>query len=199
MQTIMIWTGQPVLAEGLAGILRRSAAGYTCVTCSGTSSPQSGIANHQPILTILDLSSAAVDRETLETIRGFADDSKIILWVRAITREIATIAIDAGVRGVLHDEASPETLIAAIERIMEGELWLKGLFKEKRPEVKTLMLTHRESETASFIFAGLKNKAIASRMNISEGTVKVHMKRLFEKTGARSRLELASFGAEHLS
>jgi two-component system nitrate/nitrite response regulator NarL len=65
----------------------------------------------------------------------------------------------------------------------------------RRPAVKTSAelnsLTNREHEILSFIAKGLSNKLIARELNISDGTVKVHVKHLLKKLGLRSRVEAA--------
>jgi DNA-binding CsgD family transcriptional regulator len=60
-------------------------------------------------------------------------------------------------------------------------------------------LTRREGQLISLLSQGLKNKEIATALNISEGTVKVYLSRLFQKVGVKDRFELALFGLKNLT
>jgi DNA-binding CsgD family transcriptional regulator len=59
-------------------------------------------------------------------------------------------------------------------------------------------LTKRESQLVALLSQGLKNKEIASTLQISEGTVKVYLSRLFQKVGVKDRFELALYGLKNL-
>jgi DNA-binding NarL/FixJ family response regulator len=65
------------------------------------------------------------------------------------------------------------------------------------PPKKTFGLTPRELQVAALIAEGCTNKDIAAECGIGEETVKHHLKRIFDKTGVSSRLELAVFAMNH--
>jgi len=67
----------------------------------------------------------------------------------------------------------------------------------KPPRSTTVELTPRESQLVSLLVQGLRNKEIGSCLGITEGTVRVYLSKLFIKTGARDRLELAVFGLKN--
>jgi DNA-binding NarL/FixJ family response regulator len=52
------------------------------------------------------------------------------------------------------------------------------------------ILTNRESQVAELVSRGLANKAIASHLNVTEGTIKLHAHAIFQKLGIRNRGEL---------
>jgi DNA-binding CsgD family transcriptional regulator len=60
-------------------------------------------------------------------------------------------------------------------------------------------LTRREGQLVTLLAQGLKNKEIATSLNISEGTVKVYLSRLFQKLGVKDRFELALYGLKNLA
>jgi DNA-binding NarL/FixJ family response regulator len=60
-------------------------------------------------------------------------------------------------------------------------------------------LSPRETDVFELLAEGLTNREIAKRLFISEVTVKVHVRRIFEKTGARSRSEAAVAAASYLA
>jgi DNA-binding NarL/FixJ family response regulator len=62
--------------------------------------------------------------------------------------------------------------------------------REAAAREASLTLTPREIEIVRMVAQGLRNKAIAERLSISEGTVKVHLHNIYEKFGVDGRLEL---------
>jgi DNA-binding CsgD family transcriptional regulator len=64
---------------------------------------------------------------------------------------------------------------------------------------KTINLTLREGQLVTLLAQGMKNKEIATALYLSEGTVKVYLSRLFQKTGAKDRFELALHGVKNLA
>jgi len=96
--------------------------------------------------------------------------------------------------------SSPDTLLECIRRVSRGEQWVdsetmtRALDTITRRESMTndpnRTLTARELEIVRMIAQGLRNKAIAERLFISEGTVKIHLHNVYEKLGLDGRLEL---------
>ncbi len=69
-------------------------------------------------------------------------------------------------------------------------------FERDQGKVESLGITPRELEILELIAAGLSNKEIAARVNVSENTVKTHSSRVFEKLGARRRTQAVQRGRE---
>jgi DNA-binding NarL/FixJ family response regulator len=71
---------------------------------------------------------------------------------------------------------------------------------EAKEEPSTIRrLSERERQIAALVARGMKNKDIAQELNISENTVKRHLQSIFNKTGARDRLELAVIALTELT
>lgn len=114
-------------------------------------------------------------------------------------------AVQLGAVGLVRKEVAAEVLVKAIEKVHSGEVWLDrsltatvlnemaqaGRTRPADPEAARIAsLSRRESEVISLIAEGLSNKMIASRMNISETTVRHHLTSIFAKLGVSDRLEL---------
>jgi two-component system, NarL family, nitrate/nitrite response regulator NarL len=77
---------------------------------------------------------------------------------------------------------------------------LSAMAGEAKEEPSTIRrLSERERQIAALVARGMKNKDIAHELNISENTVKRHLQSIFNKTGARDRLELAVIALTELS
>jgi DNA-binding CsgD family transcriptional regulator len=85
-----------------------------------------------------------------------------------------------------------------LDRVAAGELWVEKTLSNKLLSTKRIALTPRERQLVVLVAQGLKNKEIAYRLGVSEGTVKVYLCRLFAKTGVNDRLELALFALKNL-
>jgi DNA-binding NarL/FixJ family response regulator len=103
-------------------------------------------------------------------------------------------------------ESAPDTLLNCVRRVFEGEEWIdrdtlsrafgRVLQRESAAREAGKNLTPRELEIVRMIAQGLRNKAVATRLSISEGTVKIHLHNIYEKLGVDGRLELVLFAQE---
>jgi DNA-binding NarL/FixJ family response regulator len=105
--------------------------------------------------------------------------------------------LQAGAAGVVHKTARLETLLECIRQVAGGSTWMEEelIATPDRP-VRTgrPVLTAREKQVMELVELGTKNKDIAIALGIRTGTVKIHLKHIFEKTGIRGRYGLALSG-----
>jgi len=94
-----------------------------------------------------------------------------------------------GVRGILRKTLPTETLLRCLTRVMDGELWFEKALTDSIMSARRYSLTRREGQLVSLLSQGLKNKEIATALNISEGTVKNHLTNIFTKLGAVDRAQ----------
>jgi DNA-binding NarL/FixJ family response regulator len=117
-----------------------------------------------------------------------------ILLTAAIDNFDVTCAWKLGARGIVLKASPPEQLLKSIRSVCEGERWVTGdlLTRFDKEQSAGSGLTLRESEIVSAIREGNSNKEIASKLSISEETVKRHLSNIYAKLGITSRLELAT-------
>lgn len=123
-------------------------------------------------------------------------------------------AVLAGARGVVGKEAPAETILSAIARVHEGQLWLdraatgrifvefsrKGTAQAADPEqLKIESLTERERQivTVTANHAGATARTIAEQLHISEHTLRNHLTAIYDKLGVANRLELFAYAHKH--
>jgi two-component system nitrate/nitrite response regulator NarL len=129
--------------------------------------------------------------------RPGVEKSAPVIWGTGITEAEALRFLQAGARGVLRRTAEPETLVTCLRSVTSGNTWLEdGIFGEtdRFPHARRPHLTPREVEIAGLVEKGLRNRDIAHNLGIRTGTVKIHLKHIFEKTGVRGRYGLALNG-----
>jgi len=124
-------------------------------------------------------------------------------------------AVLAGARGVIEKEARAESILAAITKVNQGEIWLdrattgKLLVEISRKmdgrnaldsagrKIAALTIREREIITVTVTNAGSTAKTIAEKLRISEHTLRNHLTSIYEKLGVANRLELFAFAHEH--
>ena len=113
-------------------------------------------------------------------------------------------ALRAGVRAILPGDMSPDQIVAGLEAAAAGLIVLNpaevgAMFPAAEPASSPLAeliepLTPRESEVLQMLASGLANKEIATRLAISDHTVKFHVASILGKLGAASRTEAVTLG-----
>ena len=101
-------------------------------------------------------------------------------------------AREIGIESFWYKESSRESILNIMDRTMAGE----SVYPDELPKVSLGLadsseFTEREFEVLRIMTTGVSNAAIAERLNISEHTVKNHIRHMMEKTGYKSRTELA--------
>lgn len=140
-----------------------------------------------------DLLIVEVPEYTPEAFRAVAASGKrALIWCATGSAELGMMATDAGVLGLLADDSTERQIVAAAKAVAAGELWIPETSEPDAPAPRpsSLKLTPRESQLVTLLCRGLRNREIAQEMNVTEGTIKVYLSRLFEKTGVRDRFEL---------
>ena len=163
------------------------------------------LADAAPDVVLVDASGEPFEA-ALETIvaSGLAADVSVVVLGEGVTPGASAEALRAGVRAALPGDISPEQLVSALQAVAEGLLVLHpSQVSEGVPTGSTApgpldelaeSLTRREREVLQMLAAGLSNKEIAARLNISEHTVKFHVASILGKLGAGSRTEAVSLG-----
>ena len=168
----------------------------------------------QADLILLDVKMPGMNGiETLKALRANGVGAPVVMLT--MSREDADLAaaLRAGARGYLLKDMEPEELLPALEAAVQGDNVvaqelvgsLAGLVRggagaaapAPRPALPFAELTPRELEILACIADGSSNKMIARALDITDGTVKLHVKAILRKLGVRSRVEAAVAAVEH--
>ena len=194
---ILIADDHPILLSGITAALGNSI--YTIV---GTADNGADVLNLvpelQPDILLMDVSMPRRSGlEVLRCLREAGDKRKIILLTGSLERNEGAQALELGVNGILLKENGSANLIKCLDAVARGERWIdRDLLQEisgkgKKDDDGLGMLTQREESVAALVARGHANKAISAQLGISEGTVKVHLSRIYDKLSVSSRTELA--------
>lgn len=130
--------------------------------------------------------------EAAARIKKNRPDIKIIAVTSMPEASWLTKARKIGIESFWYKEATKETILDVMDRTMAGE----SVYPDSAPKVRIGIagseeFTERELEVLRIMTTGATNAAIAEKLNISESTVKNHIRHMMEKTGCESRTALA--------
>ncbi|MET0090630.1 MAG: two-component system response regulator NarL [Candidatus Thiodiazotropha sp.] len=163
-----------------------------------------------PDLILLDINMKGMNGlETLRALKKTDVDSLILMLTVSDNEEDVLMALRIGADGYLLKDMEPEDILESIRKALLGTLVISErltqlLAKALRDEEKSvetgdlIPLTSREQEILEQIANGMSNKRIADALDISEGTVKVHVKNLLKKLNLHSRTEAAVWALRRL-
>jgi DNA-binding NarL/FixJ family response regulator len=197
LRRIIVCSRHAVLIAGLRSVVAEPAE-LGVIACPEPAQLTDLLANIQPDTLLL------IDVAIITTLNSIAElkpklpGGGVILWVDWISPEFVREALHAGVRGILRKDCSAEQYIDCFRQVSAQQLWLENDLNQKLLSGKSVRLSPRERQLIHLLTEGLRNKEIAGRMNITEGTTKAYLSRLFEKTGASDRFELAMFALRNL-
>jgi len=129
----------------------------------------------------------------LRELRRRDDNSPVILLTAAIDDEALREGLALNVNGIILKTSDPSLLIECIDKVALGGDWIDEPIRDRlsKTGVAERMLSDRECDVIALVREGFKNRDIAARLQITEGTVKVYLHRIFDKIGVNSRTELA--------
>jgi two-component system, NarL family, nitrate/nitrite response regulator NarL len=198
MVQVVVYSNQPILAKGLESLIDADPAFELQATCLNVPALREQLANAYPDLAVLDL-TADITSTALNELQNLAPECKLILWTDTIAGDFALRALTIGVRGVLRKTLSLDLYRQCLHTVHRGELWFEKSLTESFRASRRVSLSPRESQLIALLARGLKNKEISSELGITEGTVKVYLSHLFQKSGAKDRFELALQGVRNFS
>lgn len=198
---ILLIDDHPLLRKGLSQLINEE-EGLQVVGEAGDGQAGLELARKlDPDLILLDLNMKGMDGlATLKAMRAEGVSSRIVVLTVSEHRDDVAAMFRSGADGYLLKDMDPEELLERVAEAATGKLVVDDrlantlasvLRPEPEQENKLDLLTPKETEVLYFIAEGDANKVIARKMDISEGTVKVHVKRVLRKLGFRSRVEAA--------
>lgn len=199
---ILVIDDHPLFRKGVAQLIamepRFVLAGEATSGADGIESAR----RLRPDLILLDLNMRHMSGlDVLRVLKSDESDARIIMLTVSDAEPDVVAALRAGADGYLLKDMEPEEILGQLRLAAEGNLVLSqkltallahALRQEDVPvDPSQAGLTEREREILRLIAQGLSNKLIGRELDITEGTVKVHVRNLLKKLNLRSRVEAA--------
>jgi two-component system nitrate/nitrite response regulator NarL len=189
---------QPATAEGIRSLLGGS-DDLSCRWAVPNLLVGLQLARQQPVDTLLldKTFGQQVVISALADMRESMPDVGLIVWGNSMNEAEALRLLQAGARGLLRKTADLATILTCIRAVADGSTWMEDcVFRDSARAERPIRndLTLREQQVLALVEQGMKNKEIALELGIRPGTVKIHLKHIFEKTGVHGRYGLALSG-----
>lgn len=198
-KSVAVCESQPVTAEGLRTILNGTDDLMFLGRTDSLQAASELIRQMRPAVCLVDKSLG------IQAVMDWVSHAKLlsqqmtefVVWGVSITEAEALRFLQSGAKGILRKTSDTDTVLACLEAVASGSSWMAdSVFRDSRqPDRQSRSeLTPREQQVMELVEQGLKNKDIARELGIRPGTVKIHLKHIFEKTGVRGRYGLALNG-----
>ncbi|WP_445003646.1 two-component system response regulator NarL [Halomonas mongoliensis] len=206
--SILIIDDHPLLRRGVSQLLELE-EDMTLIGEAGE--PEAGIRlalELDPDMVLLDLNMPGLNGiETLKRLRDQGFAGRVVMFTVSDHEEDVVAALQGGADGYLLKDMDPDEMIRQLRQASLGRMvisesltaLLAEALRSQRsqpaaPDIHSL--TQREREILRELAGGLSNKMIARKLDITEGTVKVHVKHLLKKLNLRSRVEAAVWAVQ---
>ncbi len=196
----------PIVLQGLKQLFEQQPGFEVVAACASGDEAVRAVTRHEPDVAVLDLRMGSVSG--LGVARALASQDvrcRIVILTAVMRDDEVSEAVQLGVAGLVLKESSPDVLVECVRQVAAGHQWIRhesfvsalaGAVRAQASPSPQSTLTPRELEIVRLVAEGLRNKEIAERLSITEGTVKVHLHKAYDKLGVDSRIELV-LAAQH--
>ena len=199
---LVIADRHPIVLRGLISVLATEHEFEIVASCSDGASCVEAVRSLFPDVVLLDESLPDVSAaEILAIADAEGRPVRLVLFVSAMERgDLASSLVD-GVHSVISKDISPEALMRSLRLVADEGGVLPALSPDLAPagegrdeivDDTMAVLTEREREIMRLVSEGLSNKAVARRLNIAQGTIKVHLHHVYQKLEINNRTVLAA-------
>lgn len=199
MISVHIADGDKMLVEGLCFFINKSGVAKVTGTSYSLSECRKSLAFKTPKVLILGLDLPDGNGiDFCAEIRNIYPDLKIIILTIYNEYYVVNRALESGAHGYILKTAMSEDVIAGIETVTGGELFLCDEIDTliKRGKVDNIRLTKREQDILRLIVEGYTNLEVSRKLFLGLETVKTYRKKIISKTGAKNSMALVKIAIE---
>jgi two-component system, NarL family, response regulator len=191
MATVLIVDDHPVVRDGLKAMLSTEPDIQVVGEAETGAEALAIIPKLRPAIVVIDLLLPDLaGSDVIKQICSVSSDTSFIVLTSMAGDEEIYRAIEAGARGYLFKDMARKELMQAIRTVHKGQRYIPASVGNKIAEnLPRPDLTLREIEVLQHVAAGMKNKEIAHKLQVAEGTVNAHVKHLLEKLDASDRTQ----------
>ena len=205
--SVVLADDHPLVLDALENVFRLQEDIVVRARCGDGVEALRAVREHRPDVLVLDIRMPGMDG--LALIRELKKEklpTRVVLLTAALDEEEVLAAIRLGVKGVVLKEMAPRLLVQCVRTVHAGGDWLekqsvrlaldKLLRREAGAREVARILTPREIEIVHMVAGGLRNKEIAAKLHVNEGTVKLHLHHIYKKLRVDSRVALTLYAQD---
>ncbi|ASR35719.1 DNA-binding response regulator [Prauserella marina] len=198
---LLLADDHPIVRAGLRAVLETE-PGLVVVAEAATAEDavaRAALGDIDVVLMDLQFGAGMTGAEATAAITARPGAPRVLIVTTYDTDADTLPAIEAGATGYLLKDAPPEDLASAVRTAAGGGTALAPSVADRlmnRMRMPGTALTRREAEVLTLVAGGLSNRAIADRLQLTEGTVKSHLARSYTKLGVDSRTAAVAAATE---
>jgi two-component system, NarL family, nitrate/nitrite response regulator NarL len=200
---ILVADDHPIVLEGLDALLRKFEYSVLALCVNGEE-VLNALHEQQlePDIILLDIHMPPPGGlELAHKLKQDGHPAKIVFLTSNIDDKQILAAMQLGVDGIVLKDTASQQLIAALDAVQAGHQWFDGDIVKRavskaqsleKSRTATELLSPREMDVVQLVARGMRNKEIARELELTEGTVKFYMHRIYQKLNIDSRSTLAT-------
>lgn len=205
---IVVADDHPFILDGLDQLFRAESDCEIVARSTDGEEALRAVQTFRPDVLVLDVRMPRLDGiELLRRMHELQLPTKVVLLTASLDDARLLEAFRLGASGLVLKESAPRLLVQSVRQVAGGEQSWNGkaiagalrlvLQREQAVAAAASVLTARELEVTRMVASGLRNKEIAARLEITEGTVKFHLHSIYEKLQIDGRYALMSYARDH--
>jgi two-component system NarL family response regulator len=195
---VMLVDDHYLVRMGLASIISLEPDMVVCAEASTGEQARVLFRMHRPDVTLMDLRLPGMNGSaTIQAIRTEFPDARIVMISTYVCDEEIYGALQAGAMAYLVKSVQREELVRAIRKAAAGQRHIPAEVAARLADrVSRSQLSTREIEVLRLLVGGRRNREIAQSLDITEGTVKLHVSSILGKLGAADRTEAVTMALQ---
>ncbi len=203
--SIVLADDHRIILEGLEQLFKRETDFEVLAACTNGEEALAAVRELTPAILVLDVDMPRMDG--ISVLRHIHDEkiaTRVVLLTATVGDADVLEAMQLGAWGLVLKEAASIRLVQSVRLVQHGQRALDQAIVSRaletvirREDGKDRLLSPRETDVVRMVAAGLRNKEIALRLSISEGTVKSYLHAIYEKLNVHGRVELTLYAQEN--
>jgi len=192
--SIYVIDDHPLMRDAIVMVLRRLRPAETIVELERLDKLAAAVKQHgQPDLFCLDLKLPDVNGVSgVVSVKQIYPDVPIAVYSASPAADMEEACVEAGADIYIEKSAGSSELAAALRGLL-----MAGSDVEEPVAASNSKLSKRQTQLIAMLDKGMSNRDIATELEISEHTVKVHLWRLFRRLGVKSRTQALHHARSH--
>jgi DNA-binding NarL/FixJ family response regulator len=195
--SIVVTDDHPAVLHGVVDVLEANSDMTVVAACPDGTAALRAIRQLAPMVAVVDILMPGLNGlDVVASISAERCPTNVVVLTATASEEQLLTAIAGGAKGIVFKDAALPELVQCVRRVAAGGQWLPSnlinaaLARGARQAAEPL--TNRERQIVEMVAEGLSNKEIGRRLDLSEGTVKVHLHNVYRKLGVNNRTALAA-------
>ena len=200
--SVIVADDHAMMSDGIASVLGAHTDIDIIAACNSGKSAAAAIRQFVPDVAVLDIGMS--DLNVLDVLSSIAADgfrTKVVCLTAAPNDHEVTAAVAMGARGIVFKDAARDSIVDCVRDVFNGKHWFPSAPPDIAPERRIARkrgkplikaLTARQQQIALLVCNGLSNRQLGEQLNLTEGTVKVHLHKIYRRLGVRNRAALSA-------